>query len=766
MRRPGRVLFTALLALLLATAVPASAASSTDTATGTVIIVLAPYLTWDDIMGGSMPNARAMAEGGAVANMNIRSSARYARELTPAHIALTMSAGAPMAFDASAPPAFGTAATYGSSTAAEAFRRSMGTQVGSAEIVYLGLPRTLRANDIQTLEGIPGALGQSIEDAGGSTAALGNSDGGVIVGEPIRSRPAAVLAMNTNGLVRRGDVSLGMTEEDVEAPFGIRTDVERVGSAYRQVLRQMAATDGPGLVVIDTGDGERAYRYAPDAAPEVAEGHRVKAARSVDEILGFVRDGAPEGAVVMLVSNGQARPQSGPSGFGPAIVSGPGFEGGLVSSPSTHRPGLMTDLDVAASTLAILGIDRPVSVRGNAVERSDTAEDLDSRVEGLRAMDDTAVGVDTVRLTIQTGYIAVTVLALIACALLLGRIRRAYDSWGMRVGAGFRHLIMLLLSMPVSATLMYLVVPFPGSATTVVLLFLGVTLAVWAVMSVIERLRGSAIALAVGGLGTAVLLLVDQLLGAPLSFSGLFSYSPLLGARYYGIGNEGASIVVGGALAGLALLVDAKRDATWVRHLRAWGPALAGLAIVTISAAPFLGANIGVIAWGTAAFGIMWLYLTGRKMTPGWFVLGIVIVAAFVGAFSLYDLAGSGSQTHLGRAWQSADSGGLVELWRIVVRKAETNWRVLRATNWSVLMIAILGFLAYMRWRPHGVFAETLDAYPAFSVAISAALWGSLVGYFTEDSGIVIPALVMLYITASLLCLMLSSPPQEREVHA
>lgn len=766
MRRPGRVLVTALLALLLATGVPASATTLPEPAADTVIIVLAPYITWDDIMGGGMPNTRAMAESGAVANMNIRSSARYARELTPAHIALTMSAGAPMAFDASAPPAFGASAMYGSSTAAEAFRRSMGAQVGSAEIVYLGLPRTLRANDIQTLEGIPGALGQSVEDAGGATAALGNSDGGVVVGEPIRSRPAAVLAMNTNGLVRRGDVSLNMTEEDVEAPFGIRTDVQRMESAYRQVLRQMAVTDGPGLVVIDTGDGERAYRYAPDAAPEVAESHRAAAARSVDAVLGFVREGAPEDAVVMLVSNGQVRPQSGPSGFGPAIISGPGFEGGLVSSPSTHRAGLMTDLDVAASTLAVLGIDRPVSVRGNAVEHTQAGKDLDSRVERLQAAGATAVGVDTVRLAVQTGYIAITVLALIACALLLGRIRRFHDSWGARVGAGFRHLIMLLLAMPVSATLMFLVVPYPDSASAVMLLFMGVTLAVWVLMSLIERWQGSAIALSVLGLGTAVVLLVDQLFGAPLSFSGLFSYSPLLGARYYGIGNEGASIVVGGALAGIALLVDAKRDAGWVRHLRSWGPALAGLAVVVITAAPFLGANIGVIAWGTAAFGIMWLYLTGRKMTPGWFVLGIAIVAAFVVAFSLYDLAGSGTQTHLGRAWESADSGGLVELWRIVVRKAETNWRVLRATNWSVLMIAILGFLAYMRWRPHGVFAETLNAYPAFGVAMSAALWGSLVGYFTEDSGIVIPALVMLYITASLLHLMLSSPPGEPEVRA
>ncbi len=756
MRRPGRALAAVLLGALLMAPVPAVAATPDA---HTVVVVLAPYLTWDDIMGGEMPHAEALAASGTVGDLNIRSSIRYGTRLEPTHVALAMSAGSPMAYDAAAPTAYATSAMSGSSTAAEVYRRVMGVPVGSADIVYLGLPRILRQIESRELDAIPGALGQMVENAGGSTAAIGNSDGGVAAGEPIRSRPAAVLAMNASGLVRWGDVSLAMTAVDVEAPYGIRTDVQRVRTEYRQVLRQMAVASGPGLVVIDTGDGERAHRYASDATPEVAERHRLEAARTVDEIIGLVLEELPADGAVMLVSNGQARPDVGPVGLAPVVVGGGGFSGGLIASPSTHRPGLMTDLDVAATVLDMMGLERPVSVRGNAVGQTMLGSDLPGRVEHLKAMNATAVSVDTVRLSVQTGYIAVTVLTLIACALLLGRMRRSRESWGHRAETAFRHVIMLLLSMPVSATLMYVLVPYPSSPEAVVLLFAGVTIAVWAVLSLLERLLGSAIALSVAGLGTAGVLLLDQLLGAPLSFSGLFSYSPLLGARYYGIGNEGASIVVGATLAGLALLVDARRDRPWIHHVRAWAPAVIGLAIVFITAAPFLGANIGVIAWGTAAFGIMWLYLNGRKMTPGWFILGIVIVMAFVVAFSLYDLAGSGAQTHLGRAWESADSGGLIELWRIIVRKAETNWRVLRATNWSILMIAILGFLAYMRWRPHGVFAETLQMYPAFAVAMSAALWGSLVGYFTEDSGIVIPALVMLYITASLLHLMLSSPP-------
>jgi len=60
-----------------------------------------------------------------------------------------------------------------------------------------------------------------------------------------------------------------------------------------------------------------------------------------------------------------------------------------------------------------------------------------------------------------------------------------------------------------------------------------------------------------------------------------------------------------------------------------------------------------------------------------------------------------------------------------------------------------------MRWRPQGDFAAALDENPYFSAAMAACLIGGLAAYFTEDSGIVIPALIMVYLAAGILYLML-----------
>jgi hypothetical protein len=47
---------------------------------------------------------------------------------------------------------------------------------------------------------------------------------------------------------------------------------------------------------------------------------------------------------------------------------------------------------------------------------------------------------------------------------------------------------------------------------------------------------------------TAGVIVVDQWLGAPASFTNFFGYSPLLAARFYGMGNEAAAILVGSCL--------------------------------------------------------------------------------------------------------------------------------------------------------------------------------------------------------------------------
>lgn len=160
--------------------------------------------------------------------------------------------------------------------------------------------------------------------------------------------------------------------------------------------------------------------------------------------------------------------------------------------------------------------------------------------------------------------------------------------------------------------------------------------------------------------------------------------------------------------------------------------------------------------WGVVLFGVAWAGMNGVRMTWKLAVALFVVIVLVVVAISVLDLADIGPQTHLGRALSSAAGGDLGELRTIVMRKVETNLRVLTHTNWTYVLIAVLAFLAYMRWRPKGEFLDALESHPDFGQALTAMLVGGLAAYFTEDSGIVVPALMFLYAGAGTLYVMLS----------
>jgi hypothetical protein len=257
-------------------------------------------------------------------------------------------------------------------------------------------------------------------------------------------------------------------------------------------------------------------------------------------------------------------------------------------------------------------------------------------------------------------------------------------------------------------------------------------------------------------LGTAALLLIDQWAKTPLSFANFWGYSPLPAARFYGIGNEGAALLFGSALVGLAMLADEyPHSRNTARGIR-WGLPVIGAVVVITAAAPFWGANVGVAVWGTFGFALAWWLANGHRFTWKLVVLVVALVAVLIVGFAAIDLLGGGAQTHLGRSLSTAGQGGAGVLWEIVARKAETNVRVLTHTVWAYVLLVVLAFLAYMRFRPHGDFVGTLSENPRFADAITVALSTGLLAYFTEDSGIVIPAMICLYVGIGIVFLMLT----------
>lgn len=722
-----------------------------------VVVVLAPFLSWADLRGGQMPNAARLAQRALLADMNVRAGGATGGS-TPSRGAVVLSAGAPVEYADGALTAFSATETVGGTPARDLYRQYFGTGSGPAEVLYEGQPRQVLLNAANSLDSAIGALGTAAHAKGIKTAAIGNSDLGFGVDPTHSSRPAGEAAADSSGLVDLGDVTSGMLAKSPASPYGVRASEDGILTAYGSVV-----ASGAGLVFVDPGDLYRANTLASSTTTAAYAVNRAAALRSLDAVIGGIVERLEAGDAIIILSQAVAPPLGMPAAFGPLLVAGPGG-GGVGTAASTHRDGIVTEMDVSTTVLDLFGVKAPDSMVGSVVRASSTlaGAGAEERIAYLETLDTTSVAVESVRPNTVNWFIALAVIVMMASTFIL---YRGADGLPSSLTGMARMAVLLLVCAPLAGVLQFLVWRWPPSGLAVIGTLLAVTFACGAVAWMLGRGRPAAVPLLVVTAVTSVALLVDQYAGAPLSFAQIFGYSPLLGARYYGMGNEMAGLLLGSVMVAMALALDTWRDARWAKHLRTWGWPLVGAICVVTAAAPFWGANVGTVAWMTVGFLVGWMLLNGRKVWT-WrnLALVLVIVIVVVAGLSVVDLlGGAGGETHLGRAVAGVGSSGIGSLLVIIARKAETNIRVLGRTNWTWMLVAVLILLGYMRWRPRGEFAELLKRFPAFSAALGAALLAGVAGYFTEDSGIIIPALMFIPVGVAALYLMLlpSHPGKE-----
>jgi hypothetical protein len=737
-----------LAVLLLLPASTSVAAPSTDPASR-VVVVLAPYVTWDDIVPSKMPFTTSLAEKGLLADANVRSSVTGGGADSLIRGALMFSAGTSVRADAPI-PAFSADEKTDVGRGADVYARVYGATPEGAQVVYPGLPQQKALNASTLVNAQLGAVGQTVRDAGGVTIAVGNSDAGNAASAP-KSRPAGVAATDGSGRVSKGDVSTRLLAPDLTAPFGVRANVDVLDSVYTSAT---AAAKAPTLAVLDPGDLARATTWATYATTSTAAAQRDAALLATDEVVKKAAASLGSNDLLVFLVPTVSDAQDGPASFAPLILYGRGLTG-IATSPSTHREGIVTLMDVSTTVLTILGLKPPASMVGSPIAVSRASVPLADRVDQLVRTGATSLATESVRNDLVNWFILYTVIVLLLSVLF---VYRASDGLPERLCQALEAALLFSLCVPLASLLQFVWYRWPPSGQAVELALLATALVLTAAAVLVGMRRPAAIPLVAVTSLTALVISVDQWLGAPLTLTGVFGYSPIFGARYYGLGNEMAGLLLGSVFVAFCLLVDLRPKEAWVPVAKRWGPLALGAIVIATSAAPGIGANFGTVAWMTVGFGVLWLLLNGKKVWT-WrnALIAVLLVVVIVGGLAALDAVRSpGTETHLGRAVTGTEQGGFAAFWLIVVRKAEANMRVLGRTNWTWLLAAVLLLLGYMRWRPRGEFAGMLKEYPAFSAALGAALFAGVVGNFTEDSGVIVPALVMLPVGVTAVYLMLS----------
>jgi hypothetical protein len=620
-----------------------------------------------------------------------------------------------------------------------------GTDVARYRIVFPGIFRLHAENRDKPYTARIGLLGETLARRGIPVSSYGSGDY-----DDVRQRNAVLFAMDERGRVPRGDLSAALEQKD-GYPYGVRT-------RYDYLASRIQADRTSGLIAVQLADLSRLYQMADDMAPD-------RFARQYEQVLAdlgafldrVLRERRQEQLVMLLSPAPHVQAQKEKALLTP-ILLWRGGAAGMLTSATTRQAGVVSGLDVLPTVLSWLRVPLPEGLSGHPLRLSAG----DRLSELLRAVD-RIHHIYANRSSVLYTYVTLQIVVLGAAALLW--------LWGRRTGGetlnqARRSVRLALLSM-LWFPLLFLAEGLIGWKVPPPVVLGAVITAAMAGGMLLEQGRSLPAGLAaVAGL-TALALLVDGWFGNPAMRRSYLGYDPVIGARFYGLGNEYEGVLIGSAILFAAALCQWRRD----RREAAGGGAdplsvivgsgLFGL-VLYYMASPGLGADAGGFLAGLVGFSVAFVRMLGWRFGKKGLLLlagGMLAGAAVLMGASLLSVQ---PPTHIGRAAQQIISGDWTEVARIVQRKLEMNLRLIRVSVWSkvfAVSLVVLGLLALCNDR---YLRHLACDYPYLVKGFSGVIAGSLAGLLLNDSGIITAATCIVFLVVPALYAALGEPKEQR----
>jgi len=380
-------------------------------------------------------------------------------------------------------------------------------------------------------------------------------------------------------------------------------------------------------------------------------------------------------------------------------------EASSLTSDTTRRTGVVTDLDVWPTIGNFLGGDPPADWTGSPIRVVDEPAPFELHARYLAQR----------RMYVPIGTAAalyVTVVGLLGAALvMLGRrvpaLARRFVGWG---GLSVAALAAGLLAAGHLPELTYAdAVPFLAIVT------------VLGTMAFSPLERRSAVWVPVG-IGAAVLAFftVEAALGWSALLSPLLGGSHLDGGRFYGLPNVAIGMLVGGSL-------------YVAQRLRTWSGVGLIVAVALFAGMPYLGSNLGagVTLFATAG---MWFAVRERERLGPWKGIAVVALAAVAGtALILLAHRLSPLPTHVTRFEETVE--GAAGIWSTFVDRLGVGIDLIRRNPAALVPVLGLPVALLAVLRPPAPIRETFERWPAWRDAVLVCLLAGIVAYLVNDTG-------------------------------
>ncbi|MFD2613772.1 hypothetical protein, partial [Paenibacillus gansuensis] len=526
-----------------------------------VALVAVPDLSFEELDesdAGLLPNLHKLIQNGALGAMNIRTPIRG-----ESNSYLTFGAGAPAA-----------APFVEASETVLTLKGQYAVQVGETRkemqgIVVPEVAKLIAENEKRHNNAEAGLLGELLAQAGVGRYVFGNRDV-LPADEPGNlhlKRQTAYLLMDRSGRIPFGEIGGPATVQDPDHALTVMTNYALLLQSWNRLPE-----DRPLAVLYELGDLDRLYTNQSFYTAEKFEKARRLTLQRIDYLLGKLAERlGPRDRLVVFSPTVNPDAAGRKSLMGPLVVYDGGRQTwkGRLSSPTTRQPGLTANVDLAPTILEWFGIAPPETMSGRAMgaermggESSESGKTdkigkiresgntdnpegdvLPWLLEELRQMQT----VYKLRPDLLYSFVTYEVLVLAGSLLaLLYRWKRSY--------AWLRVLLLSLLAAPIVLLAMGWLAALSAPWLVVVFVAGSLGLGLWT-----SSMRtGTAVLLL--ALAVSELILADGLTGFSAMERSVLGYDPMIGARYYGVGNEFEGVLIGAViLAASAVLQQMQR---------------------------------------------------------------------------------------------------------------------------------------------------------------------------------------------------------------
>jgi hypothetical protein len=384
-----------------------------------------------------------------------------------------------------------------------------------------------------------------------------------------------------------------------------------------------------------------------------------------------------------------------------------GAGGKELTSQSTNERGLIAAFDLAPTILEHLGLTPlPPDMRGKPIETDGVLHSA-----SLRAL--------MARLHVVGGR-RLTAFGCLLCAwallLVLTSPWQRARSWAMRAGG------LGVLWAPVAVLIPAALEPSAAVE------YVTIALACMALGTLTDALLPWPRALLAPAIVAILVLSVDALAGTQLLMRSLLGPDPILGARFYGIGNELKSgltvLVLAAAAAALQPAVRGRRAALTM--------ACAGVVLAVVEGSARIGAGVGGVILVSFGFAVATIMLVPGSLTRKRALIVLISPVAGLVALAGIDLATAHGGGHFTGSVLHVRSVGDVR--DILVRRYGAAWGELHNHAMPAATgLALLSGAVGIRRRAR--LLAPVGGDPGWLAALAGCLAAGVVGSLAEDSG-------------------------------